>query len=82
MKPSPAPPSRAVRELILHGELRAGEPVRQEWLSERLGVSRIPVREALRQLESEGLVTFTPHKGAVVSRLSLEAQHEKERKEI
>jgi DNA-binding GntR family transcriptional regulator len=63
---------KAVRELILHGELKAGEPVRQEWLSDRLGVSRIPVREALRQLEAEGLVTFTPHKGAVVPRLSLE----------
>lgn len=32
----------AVRELILHGQLKAGEPVRREWLSDRLGVSRIP----------------------------------------
>jgi DNA-binding GntR family transcriptional regulator len=63
---------KVARELILSGSLREGEAVRQEWLSERLGVSRIPVREALRQLEAEGLVTFTPHKGAVVSTLSLE----------
>ncbi len=62
----------AIRELILHGELPPGAPIRQEWLSARLGVSRIPVREALRQLDAEGLVVFAPHRGAMVPLLSPE----------
>jgi DNA-binding GntR family transcriptional regulator len=61
----------ALRERILHGHYPEGEPLRQDALAEELGVSRIPVREALRQLEAEGLVTFNPHRGAVVSTLSL-----------
>jgi DNA-binding GntR family transcriptional regulator len=61
----------AMRERILRGEYPEGEPLRQDALAEDLGVSRIPVREALRQLEAEGLVTFSPHRGAVVSVLSL-----------
>ncbi|MDB4875835.1 MAG: GntR domain protein [Gemmatimonadetes bacterium] len=62
----------ALRERILRGDYPDGEPLRQDALAEELGVSRIPVREALRQLEAEGLVTFSPHRGAVVSSLSLE----------
>jgi len=62
----------ALRERILRGEYAEGEQLRQDALAESLGVSRIPVREALRQLEAEGLVTFNPHYGAVVSTLSLE----------
>jgi DNA-binding GntR family transcriptional regulator len=62
----------ALRERILRGDYPEGEPLRQDALAEELGVSRIPVREALRQLEAEGLVTFSPHRGAVVSTLSLE----------
>lgn len=61
----------ALRERILRGDYPDGEPLRQDALAEELGVSRIPVREALRQLEAEGLVTFNPHRGAVVSSLSL-----------
>jgi DNA-binding GntR family transcriptional regulator len=61
----------ALRERILRGAYPDGEPLRQDTLAEELGVSRIPVREALRQLEAEGLVTFSPHRGAVVSSLSL-----------
>jgi DNA-binding GntR family transcriptional regulator len=61
----------ALRERILHGAFPEGEPLRQDAIAEELGVSRIPVREALRQLEAEGLVTFNPHRGAVVSTLSL-----------
>jgi DNA-binding GntR family transcriptional regulator len=61
----------ALREKILHGEYVEGEALRQDALAAALGVSRIPVREALRQLEAEGLVTFNPHCGAVVSSLSL-----------
>ena len=62
----------ALRERILRGDYPEGEPLRQDALAEELGVSRIPVREALRQLEAEGLVTFSPHRGAVVSVLSLD----------
>src|SRR3954470_24458273 len=62
----------ALRERILRGHFPEGEPLRQDALAEELGVSRIPVREALRQLEAEGLVTFSPHRGAVVSSLSLD----------
>jgi len=61
----------ALRERILRGDYPEGEPLRQDALADELGVSRIPVREALRQLEAEGLVTFSPHRGAVVSSLSL-----------
>jgi DNA-binding GntR family transcriptional regulator len=61
----------ALRERILRGDYPEGEPLRQDALADELGVSRIPVREALRQLEAEGLVTFNPHRGAVVSSLSL-----------
>jgi DNA-binding GntR family transcriptional regulator len=62
----------ALRERILRGDFPDGDPLRQDALADELGVSRIPVREALRQLEAEGLVTFSPHRGAVVSTLSLE----------
>src|SRR5215475_131023 len=62
----------ALRERILRGDYPEGEPLRQDALADELGVSRIPVREALRQLEAEGLVTFSPHRGAVVASLSLE----------
>ena len=60
----------AIRDGILHGHYAAGEPLRQDALADELGVSRIPIREALRQLEAEGLVTFSPHRGAIVSSLS------------
>ena len=62
----------SMRESILVGRYPEGEPLRQDAIAEELGVSRIPVREALRQLDAEGLVTFSPHRGAVVSTLSLQ----------
>jgi DNA-binding GntR family transcriptional regulator len=62
----------AVRDRILRGQYPEGEPLRQDAIADELGVSRIPVREALRQLEAEGLVTFSPHRGAVVSTLSIQ----------
>ncbi|HEX5437854.1 MAG TPA: GntR family transcriptional regulator [Gemmatimonadaceae bacterium] len=61
----------AIRERILCGQYAEGEQLRQDALAAELGVSRIPVREALRQLEAEGLVDFNPHRGAVVSSLSV-----------
>ena len=61
----------AIRERILSGAYPEGEPLRQDAIAEELGVSRIPIREALRQLEAEGLVVFNPHRGAVVSSLSI-----------
>ncbi|HET7602630.1 MAG TPA: GntR family transcriptional regulator [Gemmatimonadales bacterium] len=64
--------AEALRDLILRGDLAEGAPVRQDAVALELGVSRIPVREALRRLEAEGLVEFSPHCGAVVSSLSLE----------
>lgn len=59
-----------LRERILKGELQAGQPLRQAALADALNVSRIPVREALLQLEAEGLVSVEAHKGAVVTELS------------
>lgn len=56
-----------LRMAILSGDFRAGEPIRQETLAKQLGASRLPVREALRTLEGEGLVTLEPHKGARVT---------------
>ena len=64
-----------LREAILGGELKPGDRIRQEEVAERLGASRLPVREALRMLEAEGLTEHEPHKGARVPRLS---QHEVE----
>ena len=62
----------AIRDRILRGAYPEGEPLRQDAIAEEMGVSRIPIREALRQLEAEGLVAFSPHRGAVVSSLSLD----------
>jgi len=59
-----------LREKILSGEIKAGQPLRQAALAEELNVSRIPVREALLQLEAEGLVSFEPHKGATATELN------------
>ncbi|MBP0446891.1 GntR family transcriptional regulator [Roseomonas sp. SSH11] len=61
-----------LRRRILSGEFREGEALRQDALAEEFGISRIPLREAFRQLAAEGLVTIHPHRGAVVSSLSPE----------
>src|SRR3954469_589073 len=77
----PAQPSKSsapdlvrdgLRKAIFAGDLVAGTQLRQDELASRFGTSRIPVREALRQLESEGLVTLHPNRGAAVSSVSLE----------
>ena len=61
-----------LRQAILDGTHPAGAQLRQDALADTYGVSRIPVREALFQLEAEGLVRIAPHKGAIVSELSLD----------
>lgn len=65
-----------LREKIITNEIHGGDALRQDALANQLNVSRIPVREALLQLEAEGLVTFVPHKGAVASPISLEEVEE------
>jgi DNA-binding GntR family transcriptional regulator len=55
-----------IRSLIFNGELRQGDRVRQDEIARRLGVSRIPVREAIIALDREGWLTVTPHRGAFV----------------
>ncbi len=60
-----------LREAILAGEYAPGARIRQEGLADLHGASRAPVREALRMLEAEGLVTLVANTGAWVSRLSL-----------
>ena len=57
----------AIRAQILSGSLRRGERIHQEDLAEGLGVSRTPVREALRRLAAEGLVEMRPNRGARVA---------------
>lgn len=59
-----------LRDAVLSGSLASGAQLRQDALANTFGVSRIPVREALLQLEGEGLVQIVPHKGAVVTGLS------------
>ena len=70
----------AIRECILSGEYEAGARLAEVRLSEQLGISRMPVREALRTLASEGLVTISPRRGASVSAYSDE--HAKELIEV
>lgn len=59
-----------LRQEILNGALPSGTALRQDALAAAYGVSRIPVREALFQLEAEGLLQIVPHKGAIVTTLS------------
>lgn len=60
-----------LREAILEGKLTPGERVMEVQLAEQLGVSRTPVREAIRKLELEGLLVMVPRKGAYVADVSL-----------
>ena len=62
--------TQTLRQAILRGALAGGQILRQESLAKQLGVSRVPVREAIRQLSSEGLVQITTYRGAVVAALS------------
>lgn len=60
-----------LREAIITGELKPGERLMEVKLAEKMGVSRTPVREAIRKLELEGLVDMLPRKGAHVAELSV-----------
>jgi DNA-binding GntR family transcriptional regulator len=61
-----------LRDEIIRGTFEPGEHLRLEDIAARFEVSTMPVREALRELESEGLVTIFPHRGAVVTELTAE----------
>ena len=57
----------AIRKAILDGYWKDGEKIRQEEISQMLSVSRMPIREALKQLAQEGLITLEHHRGAIVN---------------
>ncbi len=67
---SPEVIAESLRQAIIEGQLGPGESLRQENLAQHFAVSRIPVREALRQLESEGWIVFQRNRGARVTTLS------------
>lgn len=56
-----------IKDAVISGSLKPGERVPESEIAERFGISRTPIREAFRQLESEGFLIMTPRKGAVVS---------------
>ena len=62
---------QTLRQAILKGELKPGERLMEIHLAQKLGVSRTPVREAIRMLELEGLVLMIPRKGAVVAKITI-----------
>ena len=61
-----------LRHLVLTRELQPGEQIRQEEMARYLGISRVPLREALRVLTTEGLLTHRPHQGYFVTKMSKE----------
>ena len=61
---------KTLRQSILTGELKPGERLMEIHLAEKLGVSRTPIREAIRKLELEGLVTMIPRRGAEVAQIT------------
>ena len=67
---------QALRESIATGELLPGERLYQDAIAERMGVSRVPVREALNVLRADGQLEYTPHRGYRVSALSRESVEE------
>lgn len=60
-----------IRELIISGDFAPGQRLRERDLSQALDVSRVPVREALQQLESEGFIDTSPRRGATVKQITL-----------
>jgi len=70
------PIAERLRELIIEGGLASGSRLNERELCERLSVSRTPLREALRRLAHDGLVTLIPNRGAFVTEMSREAVRE------
>ena len=68
---------KTLRQAILKGDMEPGERLMEITLANKLGVSRTPIREAIRKLELEGLVHMVPRKGAIVASIS-----EKDMKDI
>lgn len=60
----------AIRQAISGGDLKSGQRLVESDIAEQMGISRAPVREALRQLETEGLVVSEPHRGTFVTEIS------------
>lgn len=67
---------QALRRALASGQLRPGDQIRQEHVAEQLGISSIPVREALRSLQYEGQVVYEPHRGNFVAEFSWEELQE------
>lgn len=65
-----------LRQAILRGELKPGERLMEIQLANKLGVSRTPIREAIRKLELEGLVLMIPRKGAEVAQITEKSLHD------
>lgn len=63
---------RELRREILSGDLAPGSQIMQDEIAERYGVSRVPVRDALRTLEGQGLVTYSPHRGYHVTQIDVD----------
>lgn len=75
-KTTPTIVADILRLAILKGELKGGQQLIQADIAEQFGMSRIPVREALKQLEAEGLIKLNPNKGAIITELSAEEVQE------
>ncbi len=63
---------RTIRDGIIRGDFRPGEHITEPDLAERFGISRTPIREAFRQLETEGFLTTVPRKGTVVAPITIQ----------
>jgi DNA-binding GntR family transcriptional regulator len=61
---------KRIREMILRGNLASGQKIDEKRLSEQMGISRTPIREALRTLSSQGCIELVPRRGAFVSQIS------------
>ncbi len=66
----------SIREAILSGRLKPGERILESHIATQLGISRAPVREAIRQLKSEGLLVSLPHRGTYVIQFSAQDAYE------